>query len=142
MRHRATGYTDWLFFNLGDLEMTSHETARRSVPGTIVSISSMGAAATERASAANLNESPIMTGFRRWEALRDSISFDISDNDLKRVYHDMSKIVEGMLATPATTPQEFAAQFMAVCSGDEIEYRQAARKLHAYAQALVGVVVQ
>ncbi|RWA75674.1 hypothetical protein [Mesorhizobium sp.] len=120
--------------------MTFHAMSRRAVPGAMVSISSSGDAAA--VSAANLNESPIAAGFRRWAALRDSISFDISDNDLKRVYREMSKIVDAMLATPAGTPQEFAAQFMVVCSGDEIEYRQAARKLHAHAQALVGMSVQ
>ena len=122
--------------------MTFHATTRRAVPGTIVSISSVGVAAAERVLAANLNESPIMAGFRRWVALRDSISFDISDNDLKRVYREMSEIVDAMLASPAGTPQEFAAQFMVVYSGEEIECRQAARKLHAHSQALVGMTVQ
>ena len=79
-----------------------------------------------------------MAGFRRWEALRDSISFDVSDNDLKRIYDDMSAIVEAMLAAPATTIQEFAAQFMVVCSGDEIEHPEAACTLHAHSQAIVA----
>ncbi|RWM11262.1 MAG: hypothetical protein EOR72_23410 [Mesorhizobium sp.] len=88
--------------------------------------------------AANSNGGPIMAGFRRWEALRDSISFDVSDNDLKRIYDDMSGIVEAMLAIPAATIQEFAAQYMVVCSGDEIEHRKAACTLHAHAQAIVA----
>ena len=119
--------------------MTFHATTRRAVLGTVVSIPAMGAAAVERASAANLNESPILAGFRRWEALRESISFDISDNDLDRLYADMSDIVETMLATPATTIPEFAAQFMVVFSGDEIAYLRAARELHAHSQTLVGM---
>jgi hypothetical protein len=107
--------------------------------GAVVSIPAIGTAAVERASAANLNESPILASFRRWEALRESISFDISDNELVRLHADMSSIVETMLATPATTTHEFAAQFMVVCSGEEIEYRRAARELYAHAQTLVGM---
>ena len=117
----------------------THAMTRLAVLGTIASIPTIGAAAAEKISAAQPNESPILAGFRRWEALRDSISFDISDNDLDRVYHDMSEIVEAMLAIPATTTLEFAAQFMVVCSGDEIEYQQAARKLYAHSQTLVGM---
>ncbi|WP_146211854.1 hypothetical protein [Mesorhizobium loti] len=119
--------------------MTFHATTSRTVLGTVVSIPAIGAAAVERASAANLNERPILASFRRWVALRESISFDISDNDLVRVYADMSSIVETMLATPATTTHEFVAQFMVVCSGEEIEYRRAGRELYAHAQTLVGM---
>jgi hypothetical protein len=119
--------------------MTFHATTRRAALGTVVSIPAIGAAAVDRVSAANLNESPILAGFRRWEALRNSISFGISDNDLKRVYGGMSQIVETILAIPATTTHEFAAQFMVVCSGDEIEYRRAARELYAHSQTLVGM---
>lgn len=122
--------------------MIFHATTRSAALGTVVSIPAMGPAAVERASAANLNESPILAGFRRWEALRNSISFGISDSDLKRVHRSMSEIVETMFATPATTTHEFAAQFMVVCSGDEIEYRRAARELHAHAQTLVGMLPQ
>ncbi|WP_154674517.1 hypothetical protein [Mesorhizobium erdmanii] len=119
--------------------MIFHATTRSAALGTVVSIPAMGAATLPRTSAANVNESPILAGFRRWEALRNSISFGISDNDLKRIHRGMSEIVGTMLAIPATTTHEFAAQFMVVCSGDEIEYRQAARELHAHAQTLVGM---
>ncbi|KRB23172.1 hypothetical protein EB815_14855 [Mesorhizobium loti] len=126
-------------FDRGDFDMTFHPTTRRAVLGTVVSIPTIGAPAVEWPSAANLNESPILAGFRRWEALRESICFDICDNDLDRLYADMADIVETMLATPAKTIPEFAAQFMVVFSGDEIAYPQAARDLHAHSQTLVGM---
>jgi hypothetical protein len=113
---------------------------RRAVAGTTVSFPPLGAAAAEKTLAANSNESPILAGFRRWEALMNSISLDISDRDLKRVFQDMSEIVKAMLAVPATNTHEFAAQFVVVCSGDGIEYRRAARQLHTHAQTLVGIV--
>ena len=72
---------------------------RRTVVGTTVSFALMGAAAAEKILAANSNESPVLAGFRRWEALMNSISLDISDRDLKRVYQDMSEIVKAMLVT-------------------------------------------
>jgi len=112
---------------------------RRTVVGTMVSFPRIGAAAPEEIFAANSNESPILAGFRRWEAMMNSISLDISDRDLKRAYQDMSEIVEAMLALPATNTREFAAQFLVVCSGDAIEYRRAAQHLHAHAQSIVGM---
>ncbi|BCH01796.1 hypothetical protein BFX40_23735 [Mesorhizobium sp. SEMIA 3007] len=69
----------------------------------------------------------------------NSISLDISDRDLKRVYQDISEIAKAMLAKPATNTREFAAQFLVVCSGDAIEYRRAAQHLHAHAQSIVGM---
>ena len=113
---------------------------RRAVAGTTVSLPPIRAAAAERISAANSNKSPILVGFRRWQALMSSISLDSSDRDLKRVYLDMSQIVQAMLAIPATNTHEFAAQFLVVCSGDGIEHRSAARQLHAHAQTFVGIV--
>ncbi|TRC89222.1 hypothetical protein FJV80_10820 [Mesorhizobium sp. WSM4310] len=112
---------------------------RRTVVGTMVSFPPMGVAAAEKIFAANSNESPILAGFRRWEALTNSISLDISDRDLKRVYQDMSEIVKAILAIPATNTHEFAAQFLVVCSGDAIEYQRAAQQLHAHAQSIVGM---
>ena len=115
--------------------MASHVVTRHSL---LRAVGSAASAAAGGIVAANLNEGPIMAGFRRWEALRDSIYFDVSDNDLKRIYDDMSGIVEAMLAIPAATIQEFAAQYMVVCSCDEIEHRKAACTLHAHAQAIVA----
>ena len=113
---------------------------KRAVVGTTVSFPPIGAvAAAEKIFAANSNESPILAGFRRWEAMMNSISLDISDRDLKRAYQDMSEIVQSMLVIPATNTHEFAAQFLVVCSGDGIEYRRAARQLHTHAQTLVGM---
>jgi len=112
---------------------------RRKMVGTTVSFPPMEAAAAEKIFAANSNESPILAGFRRWEALMNSISLDIPDRDLKRIYQDMSEIVKAMLAVPPTNTHEFAAQFLVVCSGDAIEHRRAAQQLHAHAQALVGM---
>ncbi|GLQ79294.1 hypothetical protein GCM10007881_28120 [Mesorhizobium huakuii] len=112
---------------------------RRTVVGTTVSFAPIGAAAAEKIFAANSNESPILAGFRRWEALVNSISLDISDRDLKRVYQDMSEIVKAMLAIPAANTHEFAAQFLVVCSGDAIEHRRAAKQLHDHAQSIVRI---
>ncbi|TSE00921.1 hypothetical protein C1D09_031600 [Mesorhizobium intechi] len=112
---------------------------RRMVVGTTVSFPPTGAAAAEEILAANSNESPILVGFRRWEAMMNSISLDISDRDLKRVYQDMSEIVTAILAIRATNAREFAAQFLVVCNGDAIECRRAAQQLHAHAQSIVGM---
>ncbi|WP_155256286.1 hypothetical protein [Mesorhizobium loti] len=120
-------------------DMTYDAMTKRAMAGTTVSFPLTGAAAAEGIFAANSNESPILASFRLWQALMNSISFDISDGDLKRVYQDMSEIVQSMLAISATNTHEFAAQFLVVCSGDVIEYRQAARQLHAHAQTLVGI---
>ncbi|WP_192253751.1 hypothetical protein [Mesorhizobium silamurunense] len=83
--------------------------SRRALLGAIASVPAVGTAAAALPSAGT--DDHVMSLLRQWQGLNASIDDDMPD-ERSRIFDAMAVIEATMLAAPARTPVEFAAQYL------------------------------